>query len=249
MGASLAPSLPHTHGDLPHSGWATIGPSRLEGKCEVAQEVELASGGEGKIRSFWVGLGLTIITLGIYGICWYYFVNNELKDIGQDKGDQNLAQSSPAMSAVAILVGGYFIVPPLLSVYNYGQRIRRAQRLSGIDRSDQIDPIVAFLLLFPGGLLVVPYFIHFWYVTKHQNAAVRAAGGLPAFGAPLAAASGSLPGVGAAPERPGFAEAPAGSESPTFSPPTSPGPGTLDVPGSGRGPSDSPRQIDTPQDD
>jgi hypothetical protein len=79
----------------------------------------------------------------------------------------------------ALLVGGYFVIPPLLSVYNYGQRIKRAQRLGGIPRGDQINPVTSFLLFFPGALLIVPYFIHFWYVTKHQNMAVRAAGGLP----------------------------------------------------------------------
>jgi hypothetical protein len=148
----------------------------------MAQEVEFGTGGFGKIRSFWVGFGLTVLTLGIYGACWYYFVNDELKDIGAAKDDQNLAQSSPAMSVTAIVVGGYFIVPPLLSVYNYGQRIQRAQRLGGIERSTQINPTTAFLLMFPGAILIVPYFLHFWYVTKHQNAAVRAAGGLAPFG-------------------------------------------------------------------
>ncbi len=149
----------------------------------MAQEVEFGTGGgAGKVRSFWVGLGLSIVTLGIYGLCWYYFVNDELKDIGQDRGDGNLGQSSPAMSVTAIFVGGWIVVPPLLSIYNYGQRIRRAQRLVGIPREQQINPVTAFLLAFPGGLLVIPYFLHFWYVTKHQNAAVRAAGGLPAWG-------------------------------------------------------------------
>jgi hypothetical protein len=148
----------------------------------MAQEVEFPKGGEGKIRSFWVGLGLTILTLSIYYFCWYYFVNDELKDIGQAYDDGNLSQSSPAMSVTAVLIGGWLIVPPLLSIYNYGQRIKRAQRLSGIPRGEQINPILAFLLVFPGGLLIVPYFFHFWYVTKHQNAAVRAAGGLPAWG-------------------------------------------------------------------
>jgi hypothetical protein len=151
----------------------------------MAQEVDLGPGGTGKIRSFWVGLGLSVITFGIYGFCWYYFVNDELKDVGIEKGDQNLAQSSPAMSVVAILVGGWVIVPPLLSVYNYGQRIKRAQRLAGLPKGDQINPTVAFLLMFPGALLVIPYFLHFWYVTKHQNMALRAAGGLPASGAPI----------------------------------------------------------------
>ena len=145
----------------------------------MAQEVELGPAGTGKIRSFGVGLLLSIVTLGIYGFCWYYFVNDELKDIGQEKHDPNLAQSSPMMSVIAILVGGWVIVPPLLSVYNYGQRIKRAQRLSGVPQHEQINPVVAFLLMCPGALLVIPYFLHFWYVQKHQNMALRATAGLP----------------------------------------------------------------------
>jgi len=132
-----------------------------------------------------VGFGLSALTLSLYGLCWYYFVNDELKDVGIDKNDQNLAHSSPAMSVTALLVGGYFIIPPLLSVYNYGQRIKRAQRLGGIPRHDQINPTTAFLLFFPGAILIVPYFLHFWYVTKHQNMAIRAAGDLPYAGDPV----------------------------------------------------------------
>jgi hypothetical protein len=79
----------------------------------------------------------------------------------------------------AVLVGGWVVVPPLLSIYNYGQRIKRAQRLGGIARERQINPTTAFVLMFPGAFLIVPYFVHFWYVTKHQNMAMRAAGGLP----------------------------------------------------------------------
>jgi hypothetical protein len=83
------------------------------------------------------------------------------------------------MSVLALILGGYLIVPPLLSVYNYGQRIRRAQTIAGVPEEQRINPVVAFLLMFPGFLLVVPYFIHFWYVTKHQNQALRAAGTPP----------------------------------------------------------------------
>ncbi|HTB50377.1 MAG TPA: DUF4234 domain-containing protein [Solirubrobacteraceae bacterium] len=146
----------------------------------MAQEVEFGNGGEAKIRSFWVGLGLVIITLGIYGFCWYYFVNNELKDVGLAKDDQNLGQSSPAMSVTALLLGSFtFWVAPLLSIFNYGQRIKRAQRLTGVEKQDQINPTMAFLLYFPGVILIVPLFFHYWYVTKHQNIAMRAAGDLP----------------------------------------------------------------------
>jgi hypothetical protein len=152
----------------------------INGRLGVAQEVEFGKGGEGKIRSFWVGAGLVVITLGIYAFCWYYFVNNELKDVGLAEDDQNLGQSSPAMSVTALVLGGFTLwVAPLLSIYNYGQRIKRAQRLTGIPKEEQINPITAFLLYFPGVLVIVPYFLHYWYVTKHQNMAMRAAGGLP----------------------------------------------------------------------
>jgi hypothetical protein len=151
----------------------------------MAQEVEFGTGGEGKIRSFWVGVGLSAITFGIYGFCWYYFVNNELKDVGLSREDQNLGQSNPALSVIALVLGGFtFWVAPLLSVYNYGQRIKRAQRLVAVPREDQINPVSAFLLYFPGALFVIPLFFHYWYVTKHQNMAVRAAGGLHHKGEP-----------------------------------------------------------------
>jgi hypothetical protein len=154
-------------------------------EAHVAQEIEFGKGGEGKIRSFWVGAGLVIITLSIYAFCWYYFVNNELKDVGLAKDDQNLGQSSPTMSVTALVLGGFTLwVAPLLSVYNYGQRIKRAQRLTSIPKEDQIDPIIAFLLYFPGVLLIVPFFFHYWYVTKHQNKVLLAAGGLPYKGEP-----------------------------------------------------------------
>jgi len=150
----------------------------------MAQEVDLAGGGIGKIRSFWVGLGLTILTIGIYYYCWYYFVNDELKDVGTAKNDPNLSSSSPMMSVIAVLIGWIVLIPPLLSVYNYGQRIKRAQRIAGVPRDEEINPIAAFLLYFPGGILVIPGIIHYWYVTKHQNIALRAAAGLPAFDEP-----------------------------------------------------------------
>jgi hypothetical protein len=150
----------------------------------MAQEVEFGTGGTGKIRSFWVGLGLTIVTLSIYGFCWYYFVNEEVKDVGIDKGDQNLGNSNPVASVCALLFGSSILVlcvPYFLSVYNYGKRIQRAQRLGDIPKEKQINPTTAFLLLFPGAILIVPLFLHYWYLTKHQNIAMRAAGGLDPF--------------------------------------------------------------------
>jgi hypothetical protein len=150
----------------------------------MAREVGFGHGGTAKIRSFWVGVGLSVITLGLYHYFWYYLINDELKDIGIAKGDQSLAQSSPATSVIALVLGGFLVIPALISIYNTGNRIRRAQSISGIDRNRAINPTLALLLAFPGGLLIIPAFIYYWYITKHQNAAVRAAASLPAWDQP-----------------------------------------------------------------
>jgi hypothetical protein len=142
----------------------------------MAEEVVFGDAGAGKLRSFGVGLFLTVITLGIYYWFWYYLVNDELKDIGVARDDQKLAGSSPAASVAAVTIGGWLFIPPLLSVYNYGQRIKRAQRLVGVPADEQINPTLAFLLSFPFGILIIPVFVHYWYVTRHQNRVVRAAG-------------------------------------------------------------------------
>src|SRR5438477_13099173 len=98
----------------------------------MAQEVEIGNNGEGKIRSFWVGFGLSAITLSLYGLCWYYFVNDELKDIGQARHDQHLAQSSPRMSVTALRLCGYSIIRPLLAVANAGPRDMPAHTPPGV---------------------------------------------------------------------------------------------------------------------
>lgn len=152
-----------------YGAWRT----KTEGEG-MSRQVDISTGSSGKIRSYWVGFTLALLTLGFYTLFWYYFVNDELKDIGSAKGDGNLAQSSPALSTVAISIGGWLLFPPFLSLYNYGQRIKRAQRLGRVSQEQQINPTLAFLLFFPGIFLILPYFIYFWYVTEHQNRALRA---------------------------------------------------------------------------
>jgi hypothetical protein len=142
----------------------------------MAQTVQLGTGAKGKIRSFWVGLGLNIITLGIYYYYWYFQINEELKEIGRAKGDQELADSSPINSLIAILFGGILLlIPPLVSIYRTGKRIKRAEQLGRV--SDSLHPLFSFLLVFPFGILIIPALYHYAYVTKHQNRALMAASG------------------------------------------------------------------------
>src|SRR5262245_48740954 len=54
-------------------------------------------------QSVWV-LGLLVITLGIYQIVWWYFVNREMRDYGQATG-QDLGRK-PTNSALAVFSRG-----------------------------------------------------------------------------------------------------------------------------------------------
>jgi hypothetical protein len=79
----------------------------------MAREVQIGPAATGKLRGFWAGFGLTIVTLGFYYYWWFYYVNRELKDIGVLTGDAELAQSRPGRSVLAVTLGAFLIIPPL----------------------------------------------------------------------------------------------------------------------------------------
>ncbi len=97
----------------------------------MAEEVEIRGTGErGKIRNPLGVVGLTLITLGIYSIFWYYFVNKELAQIGRAHNSDECG-TSPGTSVLAITLGIFIIVPPFFSIYNTCKRLRAAEQLTG----------------------------------------------------------------------------------------------------------------------
>src|SRR3954447_297552 len=86
-------------------------PAGAKEEAGMAQEVTLGRGGLGKVRSFWIGLLLSVVTLGFYFYFWYWFVNDELKDIGAANDDPNLASSKPASSLLAVTLGHFLVIP------------------------------------------------------------------------------------------------------------------------------------------
>jgi Domain of unknown function (DUF4234) len=97
----------------------------------MAESVQIGrSGGFAKIRNPWAVLGLTIITLGIYYLFWYYFVNREMADLGRENGVD--LGHSPGMSVLAITIGGIIIVPPFVSHWMTGRRMEEAQQVVGV---------------------------------------------------------------------------------------------------------------------
>jgi hypothetical protein len=85
----------------------------------------------GKIRNPLGVVGLSLITLGIYSLVWYFKTNKELAELGQAKGTQELG-TNPTTSVLAIIPGAFIIVPPFVSYYNYTKRLNAGERLVGI---------------------------------------------------------------------------------------------------------------------
>jgi hypothetical protein len=100
-------------------------------------------------------LGLTFITLGIYGWYWYYKVNDEIRRF---TGDDTI---SPTRSLMALIFGWIVIVPPFIAVYNTAKHVQEVEQRIGVQQ--QIEPALAVVLLLLISLLIGIY------VQEHLN--------------------------------------------------------------------------------
>jgi hypothetical protein len=110
--------------------------------AEIVQIPNAAS--TAKIRNPLGVLGLGLITLGIYHIFWWYFINREMVDYGRGNGVD--LGDNPVMSVLAITLGALIIVPPFVSVFRTLRRIERAQNHAL--GSNNIAVILLFILIF-----------------------------------------------------------------------------------------------------
>jgi hypothetical protein len=106
-------------------------------------------------------LGLTIITLGIYGLYWYYKVNEEIQRF---TGDQTI---SPARSLVAVFPGALLIIPPFIAYYNTANHIVEMQR--GQQLQTEISPALVVVIAIVIWVGMPPY------VQEHMNRVWEAA--------------------------------------------------------------------------
>jgi Domain of unknown function (DUF4234) len=81
-----------------------------------------------------------LITLGVYHLYWWYKINDEARRL-----DPSI-DVNPLMSLLALFPGGVIIVPPFVSVYRTGARLRAMQQAAGIPPS--VLPIIGLLLMF-----------------------------------------------------------------------------------------------------
>jgi hypothetical protein len=168
----------------------------------MAEEIAIANSGErAKLRNPLGVVGLSLITLGIYYVFWWYFINREMRDFGRAR-NTDLGQS-PGNSVLAITLGALIIVPALVSMWRTSDRIQRSQEVAGVERGAN-GPIIFILLLLIGPVGI-------WYAQSELNKAweAQASGGTPS----LPPTEQAAPAPPAAP-----APAPAQPEDPTGNP-------------------------------
>jgi hypothetical protein len=146
----------------------------------MAEEVAIAgTDARAKLRNPLGVVGLSIITIGIYYVFWWYFINREMRDFGRARGT-DLGQS-PGNSVLALTLGALIIVPALVTLWRTGDRIQRTEEVAGVDRPAS-GPIIFILLLLIGPVGV-------WYAQNELNKAWRAQAGAGAGALPASEAS------------------------------------------------------------
>jgi len=97
----------------------------------MAEVVEIkGAGSTAKLRSpVWVAVW-TIVTLGIYGLVWYYKINREMADLGKATGRTEELGDSAGMSLLAVTLGALIIVPAIISMIHTFKRVQALQRIT-----------------------------------------------------------------------------------------------------------------------
>ncbi len=104
----------------------------------------------GKRRNpFLVWLVWPIITLGIYHLYWWYKINDEARRL-----DARI-KVSPAVSVLALFPGFLILIPPFVTIYRTGTRIRSMQQAGGSTPS--CIPILGLVLSFVFSLQALYY--------------------------------------------------------------------------------------------
>jgi hypothetical protein len=101
-----------------------------------------------KIRSPWAVALLPFITFGIYHFVWWYRINRELRDFGRANG-YDLGQH-PTNSLLALIPGGFIIVPPFITYWNGTKRVQGASRVAGQNALNGWLALILFLVVAPG---------------------------------------------------------------------------------------------------
>jgi Domain of unknown function (DUF4234) len=98
-----------------------------------------------KVRSPLAVALLSIVTLGIYHVVWWYKINRELRDYGRARG-RDLGDS-PALSTLAVFPGGLIIIPALVTAWRGTERVQGAARISNREPLNGWIALILFIVI------------------------------------------------------------------------------------------------------
>jgi hypothetical protein len=115
----------------------------------MAEQIQIAGAGTtAKIRNPVAVAILSIITIGIYLIFWWYYINREMADYGRAHGTNELGDS-PGKSTLALFPGALLIVPAIWTTVTTFKRVQAAQKLSGQTPINGWLGLVLYLVISP----------------------------------------------------------------------------------------------------
>lgn len=114
-----------------------------------------------------------VITLGIYGIYWWYQINREMVDVGRDRQVAGLGDNA-FISLLAVFPGFLLLVPPWVSFYKTIMRVQRTQEVTV--GSITLNGMVVLWLIIASFLVGVTAIIVPGYIQAELNKAWSAVG-------------------------------------------------------------------------
>jgi Domain of unknown function (DUF4234) len=115
----------------------------------MAQQIQIAGAeSTAKVRSPVAVAIFAVITLGIYLIFWWYYINREMADYGRTLGTPELGDS-PGKSTLALFPGALVIVPAIWTTVTTFQRVQAAQRLSRQEPINGWLGVVLYIVISP----------------------------------------------------------------------------------------------------
>src|SRR6476646_4504176 len=145
MGHRFADRRSVVHSDEDASPLAS--PHRRRGSA-MAETVSV-EGEQYLRRSPWGAWGLALVTIGIYGLYWFYKINDEARRYLKDDS------INPTRSLLAVFPGFLLIVPPFIAIWNTAKSIDRMEE--GVGMVQRIQPILGLIASFVYSLHVVYY--------------------------------------------------------------------------------------------
>ena len=109
---------------------------------------------------------LTVITLGIYGIYWWYQINREMVDLGRARNAQGLGENA-TNSLLAVFPGFLILIPPYFSLYNGVKRMQRAQEVTRGDVT--FNGWIVLILILAGFVIGFTSIIIPGYIQSEMN--------------------------------------------------------------------------------